>query len=215
MRVLFVNNFRRRGGGEEFLRDLLPALSAKGVKIGLVCRPATPLADMFKNSQVDVFPIERTGLSGLSAFIRTANVIRKNRYEIIAIQRVHDIIQSWLGSLLSGRRPHLTYTVQVPEFVQSRILLRRVDEITTISRHIRDKIVSFDPGLASRTRIIHYGINLDQFNTASVKRGMLRERFRLSPRTRIIGTVGDLWKNQIEFLDALAIIRREIPDIRF
>ncbi|HSB34845.1 MAG TPA: glycosyltransferase family 4 protein [Nitrospirota bacterium] len=215
MRVLFVNNFRRRGGGEEFLRDLLPGLSAKGVKIGLVCRPATPLADMFKNSQVDVFPIERTGLSGLSAFIRTANVIRKNRYEIIAIQRVHDIIQSWLGSLLSGRSPRLTYTVQVPEFVQSRILLRRVDEITTISRHIRDKIVSFDPGLASRTHIIHYGINLDQFNTASVNRGMLRERFGLSPRTRIIGTVGDLWKNQIEFLDALAIIRREMLDIRF
>lgn len=215
MRILFVNNFRGRGGGEEFLRDLLPGLAAKGVKVGLVCRPATPLVDMFKGSEVDVFPIERNGLSGLSAIFRMAKVIRENLYEIVAIQRRHDIIQSWLGSLLSGKRPHLTYTVQVPEFGRSRILLRHMSEITTISRHIQDKIVSFDPGIASRVSIIHYGIDLDRFNPASVKRGMLRERFRISPRTKIIGTVGDLWKNQIEFLDALAIIRREIPDIRF
>ncbi len=32
----------------------------------------------------------------------------------------------------------------------------------------------------------------------------LRKRFNLPPETKIIGTVGDLWKNQIEFLDAFA-----------
>ncbi len=47
MRILFINNFRGRGGGEEFLRDLLPGLVKKGVKVGLVCRPNTPLAEMF------------------------------------------------------------------------------------------------------------------------------------------------------------------------
>ena len=30
MKILFVNNFRGRGGGEEFLRDLLPGLVATG-----------------------------------------------------------------------------------------------------------------------------------------------------------------------------------------
>ena len=58
MKILFVNNFRGRGGGEEFLRDLLPGLAAKGVQVGLVCRPDTPLADMFENSD-DHAPSDR------------------------------------------------------------------------------------------------------------------------------------------------------------
>jgi hypothetical protein len=36
MKILFVNNFRYRGGGEELL-DLLPGLAEKGVEIGIVC----------------------------------------------------------------------------------------------------------------------------------------------------------------------------------
>ncbi len=61
MKILFVNNFRGRGGGEEFLRDLLPGLAAKGVQVGLVCRPKTPLVDMFKNSAIELYPIDRPG----------------------------------------------------------------------------------------------------------------------------------------------------------
>jgi len=38
MKILFVNNFRSRGGGEEFLRELLPGLLRKGIQVGLVCR---------------------------------------------------------------------------------------------------------------------------------------------------------------------------------
>jgi hypothetical protein len=41
IKVLFVNNFRGRGGGEEFLRDLQPGLLRRGVQVGLVCRPNT------------------------------------------------------------------------------------------------------------------------------------------------------------------------------
>ena len=38
MKVLFINNSRGRGGGEEFLRDLLPGLAAKGITVGLICQ---------------------------------------------------------------------------------------------------------------------------------------------------------------------------------
>ncbi len=215
VRILFVNNFRGRGGGEEFLRDLLPGLVAKGVKVGLICRPDTPLVDIFRDSEILLYPIQRSGLDSLTAAMKTANVIRDGHFEIIAIQRGHDIIQSWIGALLSGIRPHLTYTAQVPEFIRSRILLRRMTNISTISRHIRDRIVSFDPGLTPRVSIIYYGIDLDMFNPEAVRRGMLRERFHVSPKGLIIGTVGDLWKNQIEFLDALTLVKNEIPDARF
>ena len=71
MKILFVNNFRYRGGGEEFLMELLPGLISKGVHIGLVCRPHTPLATMFSGKQVAVYPIEKSGAAGFSSFSRS------------------------------------------------------------------------------------------------------------------------------------------------
>lgn len=215
MKILFVNNFRGRGGGEEFLRDLLPGLIEKGDTIGLVCRPETPLVHMFENSAINLYPIHRNGLNALTSVVKTAKAIRDGQFEIIAIQRGHDIIQAWIGTLLSGRKPKLIYTVQVPEFIRSRFILKRMKSIVTISRYIRDKIVTFLPEIASRVKIIYYGIDLSQFNPATVQRGIFRNRFSLPSSTPVIGTVGDLWKNQIEFLDTFFQIKKEIPHVRF
>jgi glycosyltransferase involved in cell wall biosynthesis len=107
------------------------------------------------------------------------------------------------------------YTPQVPEFMKSRLLLSRMGKIVTISRYIRDKIISYDPGLAGRTGIVYYGIDLQEFRPGVRERGFVRKRAGLSPDTRIIGTVGDLWKNQIEFLDAFALIGQQVPGARF
>jgi glycosyltransferase involved in cell wall biosynthesis len=215
MNVLFINNARGRGGGEEFLRDLLPGLAAKGVKTGLVCRPETPLAEMFRNTDIALYPAERSGLCAVSAVLETANAIRKGGYEVVNIQRGHDLIQGWLAARLAGGNRALMYTPQVPEFMKSRLLLSRMEKIVTISRYIRDKVVTYDPGLAGRTGIVYYGIDLQEFRPGVRERGFIRKRAGLSPDTRIIGTVGDLWKNQIEFLDAFALIRQQVPGARF
>jgi glycosyltransferase involved in cell wall biosynthesis len=210
-----VNNFRGRGGGEEFLRDLLPELARKGAQVGLVCRPDTPLTDIFRSGPVKIYPLSRSGFHGLSSMFRMARIIRDEGYEIINIQRGHDIIQSWLAALLSLTRPLLLYTPQVPEFIRSRFLLRRMDAIVTISRHIRDALISFDAALAPRVSIIYYGIDAELFDKAAAQKGWLRARFGLPQNTVIIGTVGDLWKNQIEFLDALAELRKDFNGIKY
>ena len=215
MKVLFVNNFRGRGGGEEFLRDLLPGLLRRGVDIGLVCRPDTPLAEMFRGSGVDLLPLHRSGSGAVTSVLSIARKIREGGYQLVNIQRGHDIIQASLGAALSGKNPVLLYTPQVPEFIKSRFLLRRMDAIVTISRHIRDRLTAFDPLLGRRTSIIYYGIDLSRFAPESVGRGWLRERFGIPRDATILGTVGDLWKNQIEFLDVLVQLQKRFPDVRY
>ena len=215
MRILFINNFRGRGGGEEFLRDLLPGLVKKGVNVGLVCRPNTPLAEMFPGTGVEVYSVHRSGKGAFTSVFKIAKIIKRGGYEIVSIQRGHDIIQSWVASLLSFRNSVLTYTVQVPEFLRSRFLLRKMDRITTISRYIAEKIASFDPAVAKRTSILYYGIDLGKFKPETIPSGSFRSRFGLSPQTKVIATVGDLWKNQIEFLDALAEIQKTFSDIKY
>jgi glycosyltransferase involved in cell wall biosynthesis len=215
MKILFVNNFRYRGGGEEFLMELLPGLVRKGASVGIVCRPNTPLTTMFKDFPVEVFPVEKSGLSGVSSFFKIARIIKENHYDIICIQRGHDIVQAWIATILSGQHPRLVYTVHVADFINSRFLLNRMHHIVTISRHIMQKIISFHPAISGRISIIHHGINRDLFKRNGNARGFIRNRFKLAPDTPLISTSGSIWKNQIEFLDALVEIRKEIPTIRY
>jgi glycosyltransferase involved in cell wall biosynthesis len=215
MKILFVNNFRYRGGGEEFLLELLPGLIKKGASVGIVCRPGTPLAAMFKDYPVEVYPIEKSGLGGLSSFFKIAGIIKDNKYDIISIQRGHDIVQAWFAALLSGVRPRLIYTVHVADFIKSRFLLSRMDRVVTISRHIVRKLESYYPALRGRVNVIHPGINLDAFGKDGTPPGSLRKRLGLSARTPLISSSGSMWKNQIEFLDALVDIKKELPDVRY
>ncbi len=178
MKILFVNNFRYRGGGEEFLMELLPGLVKKGASIGIVCRPNTPLTTMFKDFPVEVYPVEKTGLSGVSSFFKIARIIRENQYDIICIQRGHDIVQAWIAAILSGRHPRLVYTVHVADFINSRFLLNRMDHIVTISRHIMQKIISFHPAISRRISIIHHGIDLDAFKRNGKAQGFYQRSFQ-------------------------------------
>ena len=215
MNILFVNNFRYRGGGEEFLMELLPGLVKKGARVGIVCRPNTPLAKMFRDSPVEVFPVEKSGIAGLLSFFKIAGIIRNNNYDIISIQRGHDIVQAWLAALLSGARPVLAYTVHVADFIKSRFLLGRMHSIVTISRHIVQKMEAFHPALKGRLRIIHHGIDLEAFKLPGRPRGFIRKRFGLSPDTPLISSSGSMWKNQIEFLDSLVEIKKQVPGVRY
>ena len=215
MKILFVNNVRYRSGGEEYLMDLLPGLSKKGATVGIVCRPNTPLATMFTGMPVHVYPIEKSGFRGLGSFLKIARIIKGEKYELVSIQRGHDIIQAWIASLLSGRNPILVFTVHIADFIKSRFLLGRMHRIIAISRHILRKIQSFSPGLSDRVTVIHNGIDLTTFNAGNAKRGLIRGRCGISADAPLISTCGIMWKNQIEFLDALVFIKKEIPGVRY
>jgi hypothetical protein len=181
VKILFVNNFRFRGGGEEFLMELMSGLVGKGAVIGIVCRPNTPLATMFKDMPIEVYPVEKSGLSGITSFFKIARIIRDGRYDIVSIQRGHDIVQAWLSSLLSRVHPRLVYTVHVADFIKSRFLLGRMDRVITISTY-QDKIGTLYPALSARS-ISSIGIDLTTFKNRHVKPGFI-EPVRPGPGTR-------------------------------
>jgi glycosyltransferase involved in cell wall biosynthesis len=146
---------------------------------------------------------------------KIAAIIKKHSYELICIQRGHDIVQSWLAALLSSANPLLIHTVHIADFVKSHFLFRRLHGVVAISRYIYEKIIAFYPALANRVAIIQNGINLTVFARNKVRRGFIRDRFGLSTDAPLLSTVGVMWKNQIAFLDALVIIKQKIPDIRY
>lgn len=197
------------------MMELLPGLIKKGATVGMVCRPGTPLASMFRDHPVDVYPIEKSGMNGISSFFQIAKIIRQGRYEIVSIQRGHDIVQAAIAALLSGTHPYLVHTVHIADFIKSRFLLNRLHSVVTISRHIVERMEAFQPALAGIIKVIHHGIDLDVFQPMPRNQGFIRNRFGLSSDTPLLSTSGSMWKNQIEFLDALAEIRKEIPKVRY
>jgi len=215
MNILFINNFRYRGGGEEFLMELLPGLAKKGATIGIVCRPDTPLASMFQNHPVKVYPIEKSGIKGISSFFEIAAIIRHGKYEIVSIQRGHDIVQAWIATLLSGVPLPLVYTVHIADFIKSQFLLNRLHNIVTISQYIVKRMEAFQPTLTGKIKVIHHGIDLDAFKPLPRMPGFIRNLFGLSSDIPLLSTSGSMWKNQIEFLDALVEIRKAIPSVRY
>jgi len=215
MKILFVNNFRYRGGGEEFLLDLLPGLVQRGACIGIVCRPNTALSSLFKETPIHVYPVEKSGPRGLCSFFKIAKIIRNNGYDIISIQRGHDIVQSWIAALLSRAHPRLIYTVHVADFINSRFLLGRMHHIVAISRYIKEKLESFYPSLSRNVRIIHHGIDLTALKKNKSSPGFIRNRFGITSVTPVVSSSGSMWKNQIEFLVAIVEIKNEFPSIRY
>ena len=120
-----------------------------------------------------------------------------------------------LHLLLSNRRPSLVYIVHVADFIDSHFLLGRMNKIVTISRHIAQKVLSFAPKLSDRVSIIHHGIDLATFNASRSVPGFIRNRFGLPADTPLVSSSGSMWKNQIEFLDALVEIKKEISGVRY
>jgi glycosyltransferase involved in cell wall biosynthesis len=109
----------------------------------------------------------------------------------------------------------LVYIVHVADFINSRFLLSRMHKVVAISRHIARKISSFSSGLSDRISIIHHGIDLATFNDSRSVKGFIRNRFGLPADTPLVSSSGSMWKNQIEFLDALVEIKKEMPGIRY
>ncbi len=90
-----------------------------------------------------------------------------------------------------------------------------MNKIVTISRHIKQKVLSFAAKLADRVSIIHHGIDLATFNATRSVPGFIRNRFGLPADTPLVSSSGSMWKNQIEFLDALVEIKKEISRVRY
>jgi glycosyltransferase involved in cell wall biosynthesis len=63
--------------------------------------------------------------------------------------------------------------------------------------------------------IIHHGIDLATFNASRRVPGFIRNRFGLPADTPLVSSSGSMWKNQIEFLDALVEIKKEISGVRY
>ena len=219
-RVLFVHGISRIGGAEQELLRLLEGLDRREWEPYLACPPGGPLPGDAEKLQVSVYPMNFPAWRKLKDVFRIPAAVgslgRLMRRQKINLVHVNDY---WWGpiSCIAARMAHVPCLVHIRQEIEPRRVgqywLRKPQRLIAVSQRIQKVVVEGGVG-PGRIRVIYSGIDLSQALSPDAAVG-IRERYRLSAHQPLIGTVANLFprKGYEYLIDALAEVRKEIPDI--
>jgi glycosyltransferase involved in cell wall biosynthesis len=95
-----------------------------------------------------------------------------------------------------------------------RLFVRLVDQFIYISRAVADTYVSQGVPRTKGT-VVHNAVDLSEFEPC-MNVGQVRREFGWTGEERLVGVIGrlDWWKGHEYFLEAMARVSQEIPDLR-
>ena len=202
MKILLINNDKGWSGGQEHLADLSGELRRGGEAVHFAVRQGSVSERTFRGHGFPVCGLPRRGLGDLVAVGKLAALLRRERFDIISVNREHDLLPTVLARRLAfpcGAPGKLMMSYHTTTS-RRHPLLKGVDGIVCISEHVRKKLLEGNPGVARKTAIIYHGIALgpppgaDKFDPERPRRYITGRGFP------VIGMVGDFWKNQVELV---------------
>jgi glycosyltransferase involved in cell wall biosynthesis len=141
--------------------------------------------------------------------------MRRQRFDLISINREHDIIPTVLARYLAfpvSRPGKLIMSFHIG-VARQQPFLGVMDALICVSEHVRTTLLTRYPHLAPKAHVLHHGIRLPQppgpekFAPDRVRRHFSRVGFPL------IGMVGAFWKNQGELVECIPLLREAFPGI--
>ena len=216
MKILLVNNDKGWGGGQEFLKGLSLELRNAGFDVHMAVRAGSPSEERFESLGLSVHSLSRRGMKALLSIRTLAAVMRREHFDVISINREHDIFSTVLARRLAfpfscPGKLLMTYHVGI---ARKQFFLGAMDAILCVSNHVRARLLERHPGIAAKSRVVHNGIRVTACPDLE-KFSVIRKRhFFHGVGGPLIGMVGPLWKNQTELVDCIPLLRREFPAIR-
>ncbi len=221
--ILHLNTERGWRGGEAQTLRLIRGLGDRGHHGLLVGQPGGELLERAAAAGIPGVPIPIRGELDFCAARRIADLVRRERVDLLHYHTAHAVALGTLASLFCGRRPAVA-TRRVSFRLRGRLLARikygwRVDRVVTVSAAIRLHLLAqgFDP---NRVVVVHSGIDPGRFASGD------RARFRsslgsvaptLPEDAFLVGTAAHLaaHKGIGLFLEAAALAAAELPQARF
>lgn len=216
MKILLINNGKGWSGGQEHLKDLAIELRNNGVEVHFLVRQDTVNETRFAELgfTVHLMPY-KYGWNAASAFFSLVTIMRRERFDIVSINREHDLALTVLAYRCafpfgSSGRLMMSYHLPTDHY---QLFLSAVDAIVCISEHVQTKLLRILPAMADRASVLYYGIALPsppddaKFSNDRPRRYLKQKPFPL------IGMVGEFWKNQIELIEMLPVLKQDFPEI--
>jgi glycosyltransferase involved in cell wall biosynthesis len=216
MKVLLINNGKGWSGGQEHLKDLAVELRGRGLEFHFTARAGTPSETRFRDLGFPVYPVPyRHGINDLKALAGLVALLRRERFDIVSINREHDLFPTalaWRLAFLRRGTGKLMMSYHLPT-ERAQPLLGTADAVVCISEHVKAKLLCGNPSAAAKTRILYYGIALSGPPSAARFAVDRPRRFFSGAGFPIIGMVGEFWKNQVELVEMTPILKQAFPKL--
>ena len=216
MKILFINNDKGWGGGQEFLLSLASSLIAKGHSLHIICRVGSPSELAFRKCGIVVHPIPRRGLAACQTVFDIVRNFRREVFDIVAVNREHDLLVSaaaWRLAFPFGSTGRFVICYHTATS-RRQLLAGTADAVVCISSFVRDRLLEKNRQLAGKIFLIHNGIAVGAMPATDKFEPNRRRRFFADAGFPLLGMVGAFFKNQAELLEVAALLCREFPDLR-
>ena len=230
MNVLFVNHTSHVSGGERSLLTLLGGLPAE-VEATVACPPG-PLADALRGQRVRWFSIPRVDGSlklhplhtpqALTGMARAALAVRRHARSVGADLVHANSIRASLIALAATRLGAPPTVAHIRDclppgrvsLVTRRLICSSSAVVLANSAYTAERFRV--PEIATKMAVAHSPVDLRRFDPDRIDRHAARAQLGLDDSTVALGVVAQLtpWKGQEEAVRALALVRREQPNVR-
>lgn len=216
MKILLINNGKGWSGGQEHLKDLAVELRNHGVEVHFLVRADTVNETRFGDLgfTIHLMPY-KYGWNGITAFLNLVSLLRRERFDIVSINREHDLPVTVLAHRFAfplRRQGRVMMSYHLPT-ERRQLLLGDVDAIVSISEYVQEKLLKTHPEVAQKAHILYYGIYLPAPPPPARYEADRPRKYLKDRGYPIIGMVGEFWKNQIELVEMLPSLCREFPTL--
>ncbi len=210
------------GGQEIRVLQETRLLLERGHRVSLVCQTDSPLeerARSISNSRFYLIPISMKSALSLWVFLTLYRYVSKNNLDVI---HTHSSVDSWLGGVvgkLSGVPVIRTRHVSLPvnDFFPNHLLYSYIPQrILTSGNMISDIVKQVRCVDSNKVVSIPAGVDLRKFDS-EISGEKIREELKVDSNQILIGKIGVVrgWKGHNYFLEAIPLILKKIPSVRF
>lgn len=219
MKILLTCGTPSWGGIEIVTLRLAIQLKTRNHEVYILCRENSIL----QKQSVDNF-IQTIHFSGgvLSNILKLKNIFTANNFDIIHSRVPHDLWYIVPVLKLTLSKPKLILSVNIASGVNKkdlfhRFIYRRVNKVFAVSNYIKDTILNKYPFDEIKIKIIHDGVDLNEFSSAKFSKTELRKEFNLSADKKFIGMTGRMTpgKGHEEFFNAVKLLTDKREDLAF
>jgi glycosyltransferase involved in cell wall biosynthesis len=211
LRVLQVCGSTAWGGLEMQMVALAEQLSARALPVRCLAHPDGRIASECIARGLPVITLELGRYFSAQKASRFRDVLRDNDIELVHCHLSRDLWSIIPATM--GMDVPVILTKAVGSYVRKRDplhrwLYARVPRIIAISDVIRRNVIDTCPIGEERVVTIYPGVDIDRFAPVNGRSETVRAEWARGGA--VVGMVGRLepWKGQIEFLEAMALVRR-------
>jgi len=216
MRILFVNTIRMFGGGEIWMLRTLTALSGRGHRVYLLCRPETELSRRARDLGIPVMTLRIRGDLDPLTILSAWRIIRRLKIQILLTNMDKELRFAGLAARIAGGCrviPRRGIDYPLKDRLHYRLSYTKLAHcVIANSLATKKALLRHAPWLdPARIQVIYNGIDPAPF--LSRPEGCLRRTWGIPGRAKIIGFIGQLDERKgIDcLLRAFQLLSRDIP----